>query len=71
MTSNIDIDKNLCKGCNICIQFCPKKVYVVSKIRNSYGSTMPEPANINQCITCRLCERLCPDAAINIEEERK
>jgi 2-oxoglutarate ferredoxin oxidoreductase subunit delta len=71
MTVTITIDSDLCKGCGICIEACPKKVYVLSKSRNSYGSASPEAAFKNQCIICRLCEKLCPDAAINVEEERK
>lgn len=63
---NISIDKTLCKGCGICIGICPKKVYKFSNKRNSYGSTTPEPYALNECIICRLCERLCPDAAINV-----
>ncbi|NLT47462.1 MAG: ferredoxin family protein [Clostridiales bacterium] len=67
----INIDNTLCKGCLICLEICPKKVYAISKKRNSYGSAMPEAVLENECIGCRLCERLCPDAAINVEEERK
>ncbi|MGI6733552.1 MAG: 4Fe-4S dicluster domain-containing protein [Anaerovoracaceae bacterium] len=67
----ISIDKNLCKGCGICLEICPKKVYGLSQKRNSYGSPMPEAVSESECIVCRLCERLCPDAAINVEEGRK
>ncbi len=71
MKVNIDIDKALCKGCGICLKICPKKVYAISKTRNSYGSPMPQAVSENECIICRMCERLCPDGAINVEEERK
>lgn len=67
----ITIDKNLCKGCGICLSGCSKNVFALSKERNSYGSPMPEAIQQNECIICRLCEKLCPDAAINVEEEGK
>jgi 2-oxoglutarate ferredoxin oxidoreductase subunit delta len=62
------MDQDLCKGCGICIAVCPKKVFAFSKRRNSYGSPMPEPVKENECIACHLCEKQCPDAAINVEE---
>ncbi len=71
MTVKIDIDKVICKGCGICIAICPKKVYKISSKRNSSGNPMPEAAKEKECIVCRLCERLCPDGAINVGEERK
>lgn len=43
--ANIDIDKVCCKGCNICIEICPKGVFAKSRKRNSYGTGMPEAVN--------------------------
>lgn len=65
----ISVDPIRCKGCGICISVCPKQVYSYSKNRNSYGTAIPEPAKLNECISCRLCERFCPDGAINVEEQ--
>lgn len=68
MKVKVSIDTNLCKGCNICISQCPKKVFAQSAKRSKYGTPMPEAANQSECITCRICEKMCPDAAIHVEE---
>ena len=67
--ANITIDKACCKGCNICISVCPKKVFSKSKVRNNYGTAMPAAIKPKNCILCRMCERMCPDGAINVEGE--
>ncbi len=67
--ANIDIDKVCCKGCNICVEICPKGVFAKSRKRNSYGTNMPEAVNEKECIVCRMCERLCPDGAIDVVAE--
>jgi len=51
-----------CKGCGICVAFCPKKVIA----NNDMG--MPVIEKPDQCIGCRFCELHCPDFAIAIKE---
>ena len=67
--ANITIDKTCCKGCNSCLTACPKGIFVKSKRRNKYGTTMPDLKDPEYCIACRMCERLCPDGAINVEKK--
>ena len=69
--ANITVDKKCCKGCNIFLSVCPKKVFAKSKVRNDYGTPVPQAAKPEDCIGCRMCERLCPDGAINVELESK
>jgi len=59
---------NRCKECGLCIAVCPTKVLVKSTIENTYGFHPPEPAYIEKCIGCRLCEYNCPDFAIFVEK---
>lgn len=65
--TEILIDRECCKGCDICIAVCPKKIFIRSKKRNTAGTAMPEAQKIENCTGCRLCERLCPDGAIQVE----
>ena len=65
----IDIDKVCCKVCNICIEICPKGVFSKSTKRNRYGINLPEVAKAGECTGCRMCEKLCPDGAIDVVAE--
>lgn len=51
------VDKEWCKGCNICVVFCPKNVLelVDGKVNIK---------NLEACIQCGQCELRCPDYAI-------
>jgi len=69
--AEITIDKKCCKGCNICLSVCPKKIFVKSKKRNNYGTAMPDVKAPEDCIECRMCERLCPDGAIDVKGDRE
>jgi 2-oxoglutarate ferredoxin oxidoreductase subunit delta len=58
----ISVNREWCKACGICIEFCPKNVLV------SDEQGKPNPINIDACIKCGLCELRCPDFAITVEE---
>jgi 2-oxoglutarate ferredoxin oxidoreductase subunit delta len=65
----IEIDDDLCKGCEICIAFCPLKVFENSEKLNRKGYYVPIVAKEDECVGCRLCELLCPEFAIIIINE--
>lgn len=65
--AKISIDKSCCKGCGICLSVCPKKIFVRGKKRNTYGTSMPDIADAENCVECGMCERLCPDGAIDVQ----
>ena len=60
------IDKNLCKGCALCVACCPKKVFGISSEVNKKGFTVASPVRKKDCVLCGLCEKTCPDLAIHV-----
>lgn len=54
-----------CKGCGICIEFCPKKVL---DFDNNGKAKLVNP---EECTLCKQCELRCPDFAIVVKEGDK
>ena len=57
------INRDWCKGCDICVAFCPKNVLELDKDEKAFAAR-PE-----DCICCKQCELRCPDLAIEILTE--
>ena len=53
-----------CKGCEFCVEFCPRGVLEMSKDYNTKGYHYPVVAEPENCVECDLCEVLCPDFAL-------
>jgi 2-oxoglutarate ferredoxin oxidoreductase subunit delta len=64
----IIIDEEMCKGCSICIEVCPKGTLEISVTINRRGYYIPVVKDQALCACCRLCETICPDFAIFMEE---
>ncbi len=64
----VHIQENRCKGCFFCVEFCPRDVLARSERYNIKGYHPPDITKPEACTACRLCELLCPEFAIGIEE---
>lgn len=67
--SKIKIDKEKCKGCGLCIFYCPKEQIEISKELNEKGLQFAVFKDEGECTGCCICARMCPDAAIEVYRE--
>jgi len=61
----LDINTKFCKGCGICVYFCPKKILALDELGKVY---VIEP---EKCIMCGQCELRCPDYAIKVVKDER
>ena len=67
----IVINRELCKGCYLCIRACPVKALEKDSELNSSGSHPSKPAGTegeSKCIACGNCYEVCPDVCIQVFE---
>lgn len=66
----ISVKEDICKGCELCIHICPKKVIKISTSLNAMGYH-PACYTGEGCSGCRSCAMICPDVAIEVFREVK
>ena len=67
--SRVILNKNRCKGCGYCVEFCPIGALVMGQETNKKGYLLPEVVNNSKCLGCGLCEAICPDFGIEVFPE--
>ncbi len=58
------INRDWCKGCGICVTFCPTQVLELDRMDIA---TVARPED---CICCKMCELRCPDLAVEVIFEK-
>ncbi|MBI4775765.1 MAG: 4Fe-4S binding protein [Deltaproteobacteria bacterium] len=60
-SSRIVVNRDWCKGCGICVEFCPRKVLELDREEKA---VVKHP---DQCDRCGICRLRCPDLAIELK----
>lgn len=69
MKFNLTFNTELCKGCGLCINFCPKSILAFDK--ETFNASGVHPVIMTKqedCVGCQSCAIMCPDAIITIEK---
>ena len=66
--AKITVNEELCKGCGMCVNACPKKILELSKDKiNAKGYHPASLTDESKCTGCTSCAIMCPDVAITVE----
>lgn len=58
------VDREKCKGCGFCVEFCPPKCLELDSSYNAKGYHPPVLVRPDDCNGCDLCGLYCPDFSI-------
>jgi protein-S-isoprenylcysteine O-methyltransferase Ste14 len=60
------VDWDICSGCGICLDVCPRQVYEWRETPGHPTSTKKAfPVRERDCVQCLKCETQCPEQAVN------
>ncbi len=66
--AKVSFNDDLCKGCGLCVNACPRKILELDKERlNNKGYHPAACIDPEQCIGCAFCATTCPDLVITVE----
>ena len=65
--ANVTFNEDLCKGCGLCVDACPKKILRLSPERINVHHPA-EMTDQEKCIACAFCATMCPDCVITVEK---
>ena len=66
--AKLTIAREVCKGCGLCADVCPRQLLALSREINTRGYHPIELTDQEKCISCAFCARMCPDAVITVEK---
>lgn len=70
MAGKVSFQRDRCKGCELCMQVCPKHIIEIDTVmtnRKGYHPATVREESMGQCIACANCAKICPDSIITVE----
>lgn len=69
IVARVTFDKELCKGCELCVSVCPVKIILMDRDRVNKNGYHPATVHeMDKCTGCRACAMMCPDVVIEVEK---
>ena len=68
---SIIVDKDKCKGCDLCVVACPTDVIRLAGDVNIKGYHYAYMENPDACTGCANCAIVCPDGVITVYRVKK
>jgi 2-oxoglutarate ferredoxin oxidoreductase subunit delta len=67
--AKVKIDKDKCKGCQLCIMYCPASHLEFSSELNKRGLKYAQIKRATKCTGCGFCFLVCPECCIEVYTE--
>jgi len=66
--ATVTFNEDRCKGCGLCVEFCPKKIISLGEKMNNLGYRYAVITDMTQCTGCTICAIMCPEVIIEVKE---
>ena len=67
--AKVTFNTDLCKGCGLCVNACPKKILAIDTCGIlMMGYSPAVMTDQEKCIACAFCATMCPDCIIIVEK---
>ncbi|MFO0840284.1 MAG: ferredoxin family protein [Phycisphaerae bacterium] len=67
----VRVETERCKGCSLCIEFCPQHCLTLSEGHNAMGYHVAELHNPSKCTACTLCAEMCPESGMTVYRKKR
>lgn len=65
----LEFDSVNCKGCGLCVAYCPKHLIELNSTLNEAGYTPAGIKDMDECVGCKSCITMCPDSIITMYKQ--
>lgn len=62
----LETNENRCKGCELCVQACPRDVLAMGSNINALGYRPAAAIAPEKCTGCKACALVCPEVVFTI-----